>query len=135
MMPALAPSREVGVVPVAVHEEILRRLSIRDDAYVASLLTSTESNVSASRLDAKTHSLVRLGALIAIDAAPPSYMEAIETARASGASSDEIVGTLVAALPAVGVTRVVSAAPKLGLALGYDVAAALEVHDGPPHVA
>jgi hypothetical protein len=31
----------------------------------------------------------------------------------------------------VGVARVVSAAPKLGLALGYDVAAALEEF-GPP---
>jgi hypothetical protein len=29
-------------------------------------------------------------------------------------------------LPAVGATRVVAAAPKLGLALGYDVGQALE---------
>ena len=123
-----------GVVPVAEHEEILRRLSIRDDAYVESLLTQTGANAAASRLDEKTRSLVRLGALIAIDAAPPSYMEAIEAARGAGASSDEIVGILVAVLPAVGETRVVSAAPKLGLALGYDVAAALESHDGPPIV-
>ena len=33
---------------------------------------------------------------------------------------------LVIGLPMVGAARVVSAAPKLGLALGYDVAAALE---------
>jgi len=131
MMPARGASHEVVVVPVAEHEEILRRLSIGDDAYVESLLTQTGANVAASNLDEKAHSLVRLGALIAVDAAPPSYMEAIETARRSGASSDEIVGTLVAVLPAVGVTRVVSAAPKLALALGYDVAAALEIHDRP----
>ena len=73
-MPARGRSREVGVVSVAEHEEILRRLSIRDDAYVESLLTKTGANVAASSLDEKTHSLVRLGALIAIDAAPPSYM-------------------------------------------------------------
>jgi 4-carboxymuconolactone decarboxylase len=42
-------------------------------------------------------------------------------------SHDEIVGTLIAVLPIVGVPRVVSAAPNLGLALGYDVANALEV--------
>ena len=36
----------------------------------------------------------------------------------------------VAALIAVGVPRVVSAAPKVGLALGYDVDAALEEHVG-----
>jgi hypothetical protein len=32
-------------------------------------------------------------------------------------------------MPAVGVSRVVSAAPKLALALGYDVGAALEAVD------
>ncbi len=34
---------------------------------------------------------------------------------------------LIAALPSVGVTRIVAAAPKLGLALGYDVGHALEL--------
>jgi 4-carboxymuconolactone decarboxylase len=116
-------------INVAEHEEILRRLSIRDDAYVDSLLAHEPSNVAASGLDRKTHSLVRLGALIALDAAPPSYMEAIEAARGFGASADQIVGTLIAVMSTVGVTRVVSAAPKLALALGYDVAAALEAHD------
>jgi 4-carboxymuconolactone decarboxylase len=48
----------------------------------------------------------------------------------AGASYDEIVGTLIAVMPIVGVARVVSAAPKLGLALGYDVSAALELVDG-----
>ena len=33
-------------------------------------------------------------------------------------------------MPAIGVARVVSAAPKLGLALGYDVADALEGTEG-----
>jgi hypothetical protein len=36
------------------------------------------------------------------------------------------VGALIAVMPVVGVARVVSAAPNLGLALGYDVGAALE---------
>jgi 4-carboxymuconolactone decarboxylase len=48
----------------------------------------------------------------------------------AGASYDEIVGTLIAVMPIVGVARVVSAAPNLGLALGYDVSAALELVDG-----
>jgi hypothetical protein len=37
------------------------------------------------------------------------------------------VGVLIAMLPVVGVARVVTAAPNLGLALGYDVGEALEV--------
>ena len=46
-----------------------------------------------------------------------------------GASEDEIVGTLIAVLPIVGVARVVAAAPNLALALGYDVSEALEAVD------
>ena len=43
------------------------------------------------------------------------------------------MGTLVAVAPLIGVARAVSAAPKLGIAIGYDVDAALEKleHDAP----
>jgi 4-carboxymuconolactone decarboxylase len=108
------------------HEETLRKLALRDDGYIERLLADSDASKADSRLDRRTHALVRLAALIAVDAATPSYLEAIDSARASDASSDEIVGCLVAVLPAIGVARVVSAAPKIGLALGYDVEAALE---------
>ena len=39
---------------------------------------------------------------------------------------DDLVGTLIAVMPSTGADRVVSAAPKLALALGYDIDAALE---------
>ena len=54
-------------------------------------------------------------------------MSAVEAAVSAGVTYDEIVGTLIAVMPIVGVARVVSAAPNLGLALGYDVAEALEL--------
>jgi alkylhydroperoxidase/carboxymuconolactone decarboxylase family protein YurZ len=111
---------------VAQHEETLRKLSIRDDAYVESLLVDQCANRAASCLGDKTHALVQLAALVSVDASPPSYLESIGAARRQGATDDEIVGTLIAVIPAIGVARVVSAAPKLGLAVGYDVAAALE---------
>ena len=57
--------------------------------------------------------------------------DAIESARDSNTSDEELVGCLVAVLPTVGAARVISAAPKLGLALGYDVAAALEESGSP----
>ena len=41
-------------------------------------------------------------------------------------TSDEIVELLVAMAPLIGTARVVRAAPKLGLALGYDVEADIE---------
>jgi alkylhydroperoxidase/carboxymuconolactone decarboxylase family protein YurZ len=112
---------------VETHEDTLRRLSIRDDAYVDALLGEA-ANVDASTLDGKTHALAGIAALVAIDAAPPSYMCSVEKARRAGATQDEIVGCLIAVMPVVGVARVVSAAPKLALALGFDVDAALETH-------
>jgi alkylhydroperoxidase/carboxymuconolactone decarboxylase family protein YurZ len=111
---------------VEPHQTTLTKLAIADDAYFERLLARESANVSESHLDAKTHALVRLGALVAMDATSPGYMWTVEAARRCGASDDEIVGCLIAALPAVGVASIVSAAPKLALALGYDVTAALE---------
>ena len=110
-------------------EELLRRLALSDESFVDSVLGMGHDTVDASRLDPKTHALVRLGASLAIDAAPSSYQANIEVALAAGANIDEIVGTLIAVAPTVGMARVVSAAPELALALGYDVDAALEAPD------
>jgi alkylhydroperoxidase/carboxymuconolactone decarboxylase family protein YurZ len=108
-------------------EDILAKLAIRDDAFIQCILAGNdEASISLSELDPKTHALARVAALVALDAPTPSYMWAVESAREAGATEREIVGSLVAVLPAVGATRVVAAAPKLGLALGYDVGQALE---------
>ena len=116
----------VGAVAVESHERTLCKLAIADDAYIEALLVRDAANLEASHLGPKAHALVRLGALVAVDAAAPSYMAVISLARRCGASDDEIVGCLIAVLPSLGVARVVSAAPRLGLALGFDVVAALE---------
>jgi 4-carboxymuconolactone decarboxylase len=105
---------------------MLRRLAIGDDAYIAAALMSEAVNLSKSNLDRKSHALVRLGALIAVDAAAPSYLDAVESARKADTTDEELVGCLIAVLPTLGAARVISAAPKLSLALGYDVTAALE---------
>ena len=111
---------------MAEYEETLRRLAVNDENFVKSVLGMGRDTVEVSRLDPKTHALVRLAASLAIDAAPSSYQSNAEMALAAGANVDEIVGTLVAVAPTVGLTRVVSAAPELALALGYDLDAALE---------
>jgi 4-carboxymuconolactone decarboxylase len=51
-------------------------------------------------------------------------------ALASGATVDEIVGVLIAVAPTVGLARVVSAAPEVAVAIGYDIDAALEESNG-----
>ena len=108
------------------YEERLRSLALSDDRFVESVLGIGQDTIEISHLDAKTHALVRLAALLAVGAAQSSYNEGVERALASGASLDEIVGLLIAVAPSVGLGRVVSAAPELALALGYDVEAALE---------
>jgi alkylhydroperoxidase/carboxymuconolactone decarboxylase family protein YurZ len=105
----------------------LRKLAVRDDRFVEMLLRNERNDPALSALDDRSHALARIGSLIAFDATPAAFMCAVEAARAAGATNDQIVGVLVAVLPVVGGARVVSAAPNLGLALGYDVGDALEL--------
>ena len=111
---------------MAKHEEALRDLAINDERFIENVLAMQLGNIEASGLDPKTHALARLGALIALDAAPASYQWNVGMALAAGATVDEIVGVLVAVAPTVGLARAVSAASELALAIGYDVDAALE---------
>lgn len=69
---------------------------------------------------------MRLAAYVALDASPQAYTLAVEAAVSSGASPDELIGVLFAVAPAVGVARVVSAAPRLASAMGFDVDRAME---------
>ena len=103
------------------YKETLRRLALSDEGFAGSVLGMGHDTVEVSQLDPKTHALVRLGAAVAMDAAPSSYQSTIEFALAAGANVDEIVGTLIAVAPTIGLARVVSAAPELALALGYDL--------------
>jgi alkylhydroperoxidase/carboxymuconolactone decarboxylase family protein YurZ len=107
------------------YKEHLRRLAVHDDALV-SLLLGEENTAIASALDTRTAALVRVAATIAIDAATSSFQHAVAHAIAAGATPDEIVATLEAVTPVTGAARVVLCAPKVALALDYDVEAALE---------
>jgi 4-carboxymuconolactone decarboxylase len=81
-------------------------------------------------LDAKTRALVCLAAHVALGPPDDVYDGAVETAITSGASPDEIIGVLYAVASAVGAARVVSAAPHLASAMGYDIDRALEYLSG-----
>jgi 4-carboxymuconolactone decarboxylase len=80
-------------------------------------------------LDEKTAALVCLAALLALRASASSYRDCVGRALAAGASIDEVIDTLRVVAPSVGLARVVSAAPGLALALGYDIDSALEAID------
>jgi 4-carboxymuconolactone decarboxylase len=111
------------------YKTTLRKLALRDDRYIDALLAHEKSSAAESGLDPRVRALVQLGALVAVDAAPPSYMSVAEEAIDAGATYEDLVGSLIVVMPVVGVPRVVSAAPNLGLAIGYDVGDALEALD------
>jgi 4-carboxymuconolactone decarboxylase len=108
-------------------EEVLRRLTIADPAFVRALQGPDDIG-SSTTLDARSAVLVQLGGLIANGAPGPVWQQCVSTGRGVGLSPDDMVGALLALLTLVGVGRVVDAAPHLARALGYDVDAALFGH-------
>jgi len=109
------------MVPPRSHEWTLTKLALNDDALIEQLTESDAANLEASGLDPRAHALVRIGALLALDAAPASYASVVRLAERAGVSVSEIVGVLVAVAPYIGIARTVSAAPELALAVGFDV--------------
>ena len=104
-------------------EDLLRRLALNDEKAVRSVLQDAPMPAALNRagLDFKTHALVRLGALLSVGAATDSCRLAVDLARAAGADDEELVGALVAIGPAIGFARLVAVAPRLALAIGFDV--------------
>lgn len=71
----------------------------------------------ASSLDPRGYALVKIAALVAVDAPPASYMYQVDEALDAGATPKDILGVLAAIAPQVGVPRIVAAAPELMVAL------------------
>jgi 4-carboxymuconolactone decarboxylase len=104
------------------YTEMLRLLTINDEHFIDDCVTGAEPG----GLDPKTLALVRIAALVAVGGAVPSYGSEADAAVSAGATAAEIVDVLVGVVPVVGLPAVVSAAPSLAMALGYDVDGALE---------
>jgi alkylhydroperoxidase/carboxymuconolactone decarboxylase family protein YurZ len=118
---------------LAAHKETLRRLTLNDEGYVAQVLGGRATPVAGAFLDARTEDLLRLAALIAMDAGPSAMDTAVAAAMAAGASPGDIVDVLLLVAPSVGSARLVGVAPRIAEALGYDVHAALERLDPDPN--
>ena len=101
-------------------EDLLRRLAFNDERVLGMVLTGGWAAVTETKLSAKVELLVRLAALLAVGAATPSLREA-PSGIGGGGEPGEIVGVLVAVGPAVGVAGLVASAPRLALAIGYDL--------------
>ena len=78
----------------------------------------TVDSMETSSLDEQTLMLVRVAALVAVDAPPASYLLNLGAAGDVGVDSEQVLGVLAAVAPIVGTTRVVAAAGRMVKALG-----------------
>jgi 4-carboxymuconolactone decarboxylase len=74
-----------------------------------------------SGLDARSYALVKIAALIALDAPPASYLWQVANALDAGATPADLMGVLIAVAPQVGGPKTVAAAPELMVALGLSL--------------
>jgi 4-carboxymuconolactone decarboxylase len=124
--PGSDDARGAIVTTVAVVDEterLLRRLALNDEESVGMVLASGPETAGATALRPKVDVLVQLGALLALGASTNSLRATVGRAVEAGATEAEIVGVLIAVAPTVGLARVVSTAPRLAVAIGYDLEA------------
>jgi 4-carboxymuconolactone decarboxylase len=106
---------------VEVHEEtkdLFSSLAAGDPDLLAAGLEIRANWQARSGLSARDYALVKLAALIALDAPPASYVWQVANALAEGATPEDMLGVLIAIAPQVGGPKLVAAAPELMLALG-----------------
>jgi 4-carboxymuconolactone decarboxylase len=90
-----------------------------DDTPVLDLIASmTADSIEASSLDPEKLMLVRIAALVAMDAPPVSYLLNLGAADELDIDPEEIRGILAAIAPIVGTPRIVAATGNIVRALG-----------------
>jgi alkylhydroperoxidase/carboxymuconolactone decarboxylase family protein YurZ len=77
------------------------------------LASMTADSVAASSLDTATLMLVRIAALVAVDAPPVSYLLNLQAASEVGLDAEQVRGVLAAIAPIVGTPRVAAATGKI----------------------
>ena len=88
------------------------------------LASMTADSIEASSLDPETLMLVRLAALVAVDAPTISYLMNLEAASELDIDAEQVRGVLAAIAPIVGTARVAAATGKIveALAVAIEVA-------------
>jgi len=102
-------------------QQALAGLSVGDLDMLAESLELRAEWQAKSGLDDRAFALVKLAALIALDAPPASYLWQVSNALDAGATPADLVGVLIAIAPQVGGPRIVAAAPELMVALGLSL--------------
>jgi hypothetical protein len=97
-----------------------------DAPVLETTMEMTAVSLEHTDLDPATLIMVRLAALIALDAPTASYLMHVGVGAEAGLTLDSVQDVLVGVAPVVGTARTVSAAAKIVEALGFAIALAEE---------
>ena len=95
-----------------------------DTPVLDTLALMTAASVESCELSPRELMLVRLTALVAVDAPPASYLLNLGAASELGFGVEDVQGVLAAVAPIVGTARVASATGNIVRALGFALEAA-----------
>ena len=115
----------------ATFYETLRQLAMVHEGFIQDKAGLALDLARTPALDSKMAALLVLGVTVAIGSSPSCLRWSVSRALAAGAGPEEITDVLLVTAPVAGLGRVVSAAPDLAAALGYDIEAALYNPDDP----
>jgi hypothetical protein len=95
------------------------------------LAIMTAASVEATTLDPETLMLVRIAALVAVDAPPFSYLANLSVAEELDIDPDKVRGVLTAVAPIVGTARIAAATGRIvqALELAIETAELEELED------
>jgi len=99
----------------------LAKLALGDPDMLAAGLEIRAEWKERSGLDARSYALVKLAAIMALDAPPASYLWQVANALDAGATPEDLLGVLIAIAPQIGGPKLVAAAPELMVALGLSL--------------
>src|SRR5947209_4248006 len=109
-------------------QDTLTSVSQGDAPVLETLVLMNLDSLANSSLDEQTYHLTRLAALVAMDAAPVSYLINLAAAVDAGITLEQAQGVLVAIAPIVGSARIAAAAGNLLQAFGMAADARSEEH-------
>src|ERR1700728_453349 len=118
-----APTRPVVDDATA---DALAALALGQTAILEQAEDLREQLRQGSGLDPRSFSLVKIAALVAVDAPPASYLWQVGAALDAGTAPRDILGVLTAIAPQVGLTRVVAGAAEIMLAADLDLPEGLD---------
>jgi 4-carboxymuconolactone decarboxylase len=101
--------------------EALASLALGDPELLGEGLELRAELQRRSGLDPRSFALVKIAALMALDAPPASYLWQVSNALEAGATPQDLIGVLLAVTPQIGGPRAVAAAPELMVALGLSL--------------